>query len=296
MKIISIIRHSSSNFIDFELNLDKNLFSISGDYNQIFQVLMNILTNAVESMPIGGKIKINTKIQIINLEKSEFIRIEIADQGVGIAKDDLAKIFDPFFTTKRPTDKQFIRGLGLSMVHRIVQNHNGMIEVVCNEDLGTTFKIYLPKGSKTISTTTTNIDVPIKPKVHTKKKKSTKTKIKKNLILVIEDNVDLLEIMKIRLERENIKGIYCNNPLDGITKFKENKQLINLVVLDYLMPEMTGLEVFRILKEIEDDIKVILVTGYAKDAIKSKDIGIIDIMSKPLNYGNFLSKIYSIIK
>lgn len=298
-EIVSMARHSTSQNIQFNIELEKKLFPISGDYNQIFQVLMNIITNAVESMPEGGKISIKTKNQEINLEKSEFVMIEITDMGIGISKEDLTKIFDPFFSTKGPTVKHSVRGLGLSMVHRIIQNHNGTIEVISVVDQGTTFRIYLPKNLTLPASPSSKSTQTLKKKTSktlVKKRKKSKTGTKKRkLVLVIEDNSDLLEIMKIRFDKEKINGLYTEYPLEGIELFKKHRNNIDLVVLDYIMPEMTGLEVYSILKEIQKDVKVVLVTGYAKNAIKSKDIGILEIMSKPLNYDSFLSKITAIM-
>ncbi len=291
-EVVSIVKSSSS--IKFRLNLEKILYPISGDQNQLFQVFLNVLTNSIESMPKGGNIEIKTSNQLINVEKGEFVLIEVIDQGTGIPEEDLTKIFDPFFSTKNPSDNQ-IRGLGLSMVYRIIQNHNGMVELVNNIDTGCTCRIYLPKSDSKSPKEPLNKTKSTNKRVKTESNTKTERDKKNSIILVIEDNADLLEIMKIRFGQENINGLFSSNPKEGIELFKKNKDKISLVILDYLMPELTGLEVFRRLKKINPKINAILVTGFAKDAIKSKDIGIIEIMSKPLDYNCFFNKIASVI-
>jgi two-component system NtrC family sensor kinase len=129
--------------IDLEKKLDPELPQVLADFDKIQQVLINIMLNAIQAMPDGGKLTIGTSVAEdvkINKEIKNTVRIDITDTGVGIPQENLNKLFTPFFTTK---EKGKGVGLGLSVVHGIIEKHNGKIEVASTPDEGTTFRIYL---------------------------------------------------------------------------------------------------------------------------------------------------------
>ena len=281
--VIAISKKTFKEPVNINVKLQKDLFLIKGDYNQIFQMFFNLLSNAIEALTNGGSINITTKNTFLkrSTNENEFISIKIKDTGKGIEQDALSRIFDPFYTTKDAIDNRSIIGLGLTIVYRIVKNHNGFIEVESTIGEGSTFTVHLPGVSKSDNTVL----------------KSTKIQdlIKEKTIMVIDDSSDLLDIMKINFSQIGINGIFFDNPLKAIEKFKTTIDSIGLVIIDYLMPQMNGLEFFRELKKYKPDIKGIIITGYAKEVIKIKEEGILEILQKPLDFNYLTDKILNIV-
>ena len=174
-----------------------------------------------------------------------------------------------------------IIGLGLTIVYRIIQSHNGFIEVDSKIGEGTTFTIHLPGTSKSESKVLNSTKI--------------QDNIKEKTIMVIDDSIDLLEIVKINFSKKGIDGFFFDNPIHAIEQFKKHTESIGLVLIDYLMPEMNGLEVFRALKKYKPEIKAIIITGYAKDIIKSKEEGILEILQKPLDFTYLNNLIQNIV-
>jgi PAS domain S-box-containing protein len=139
-----LVRHQISlDNIKLEMKLEENLPPVNADFDQIQQVLINIILNATQAMPEGGTLTIATSVtKGVKIGKSskKTVRIDIKDTGVGIMKENLGRLFTPFFTTK---DKGKGVGLGLSVVHGIIERHKGKIEVESKSNVGTTFAIYL---------------------------------------------------------------------------------------------------------------------------------------------------------
>lgn len=277
--------------IKSKFELAVNLYSFKGDEAKIHTLFSNIISNAFESMIEGGILEIKTSnVNITNHKKlidGDYIKIEIHDEGRGITPDLLPDIFNPFVTDKKKSNIGYNIGLGLTTAKKIVTDHKGLIEVNSIVGKGSTFSIFLPKFEE-------------ETKIRKTKKGKVKKVIKKKLtqsktILIIDDNIDLLEIMKINLSKEGFNILYSSNANEGIQLFKEHLIEISLVILDYLMPDKNGLEVFEELKEINPKIKVILVTGYTKDMLSMKEAGIIDIITKPFNFKAFSKKVSSII-
>jgi signal transduction histidine kinase len=139
-----LVRHQISlENIELELKLDPGLPLVLAGFDQIQQVMINVILNATQAMPEGGKLTIATSLAKgvrINEALKDAVRIDVSDTGVGIPKENLSKLFTPFFTTK---EKGKGVGLGLPVVHGIIERHKGKIEVASEVDKGTTFTIYL---------------------------------------------------------------------------------------------------------------------------------------------------------
>ena len=144
-----------------EFSIEEDLWPVDVDVGQISQVIHNVVMNANEAMPDGGRIRVsgeNTTIegtQDLPIIPGRYVRVSITDQGLGIAEEDIAKVFDPFFTTK-PEGK----GLGLATTYSIVKNHDGHITVESELGKSTTFQIYLPASEKTVQETAEDRVIP----------------------------------------------------------------------------------------------------------------------------------------
>ncbi len=251
---------------DIELKtllIDKELI-VMADTNQIEQVLMNLATNARDAMPNGGTITLGTELAEID---DEFIKVHgygevgkyalitFSDTGAGMDEQTKEKIFEPFFTTK---DVNKGTGLGLAMAYGIIKQHNGYINVYSELGEGTTFRIYLQfvkykreeKEPETISVA----------------RGGTET------ILVAEDNAEVRAVTNEILTGAGYKILEAVDGEDAIHKFMENKDEINLLILDAIMPKKNGKEAYEAISQAKPDVKVIFTSGYTADIIYSKGV------------------------
>lgn len=264
--------------------VDKNV-TVMVDPGQIEQVLMNLCTNARDAMPNGGLLSIRTETKYLDenyaktydLEKPGlYVLLTVTDSGVGMDEQTRQKIFEPFFTTK-----EFGKGtgLGLSIVYGIIKQHNGHITEYSEPGMGTTFKIYLPLvKSKSEEPKAAEVVTP---------------KGGKETILVTEDNKEVRALTKAVLEEFGYKVIEAVDGEDGINKFMTNKDTIQLVMLDVVMPKKSGKEASIAIKKIRPEVKILFTSGYTADIIQRKDIldEEADFVTKPVTPHELLTKI-----
>ncbi|MCJ7617805.1 MAG: response regulator [Desulfobacterales bacterium] len=206
--------------------------------------------------------------------------ISVTDSGAGMDEETRKKIFEPFFTTKEMGRGT---GLGLSIIYGIVIQHNGFINVFNEPGKGTTFKIYLPVIKSAIEETEAETLPPPKGGAET--------------VLVAEDDEVVRTITKTILDRFGYKVIEAVDGEDAVTKFKENKDTIDIVILDVIMPKKHGKMVYDEIKELCPEIKAIFTSGYTSDLIDKKGIleeGI-NFIQKPVLPNELLRKIREVL-
>ena len=245
---------SGSN-IKTEFHIPDELLPANVDEAQIAQVITNIVINARQAMPTGGKLVIkaeNVRIeeqQLLFLKPGHYVKLIIQDTGIGIPKEHINRIFDPYFTTKQKGS-----GLGLTVVYSIIKNHEGYITADSELGKGTTFEIYLPA-------------IPKKEK----KKALEHGKLK---ILVMDDEEIVLEVIKemLRILGHEVKGV--KDGKEAIEVYKEAKQKgdpFDVVILDLTVPTgMGGEEAVKELLKIDPEVKAIVSSGYSNDPIMSE--------------------------
>ncbi len=250
MKIL--IRSIGKN-IKVEYSLEPMLNAVEADPSQIEGAIINLSINSRDAMPTGGVLRIETSNvefdkeitrQIPDARPGRYACLSVSDTGVGMDDETKRKIFEPFFTTK-PIGKG--TGLGLSIVYGIVKSHKGFINVYSEPGRGTTFKAYFPATDKTPldELTTAQHEIP----------RGTET------ILIVDDELTLLDLTKELLEGLGYTVLTAAGPHQGIKVYKERHDEIQLVILDMLMPEMTGNQVYPVLKEVNPGVVVLLATG-----------------------------------
>jgi signal transduction histidine kinase/CheY-like chemotaxis protein len=256
-----IIKTSSNMFgrtkkaINIHKKYQKDAWFVNVDQGQIEQVLLNMYVNAAQAMPTGGDIYISSENVILDenfvkpfqIKHGKYVKISIQDNGIGMDEKVMQKIFDPFFTTKKAEKGS---GLGLSMAYGIIKKHGGIIDVSSEKGKGSTFDIYLKVSEK-----------PIK-----KEKKISQSVLTGNeSILVIDDEEVIVEHIKEMLETLGYKVFSSLKGKDALEIYKNNFKDIHLVILDMIMPEMNGSEVYQHLKEINPKVKILLASGYTAD-------------------------------
>jgi two-component system cell cycle sensor histidine kinase/response regulator CckA len=276
--------------IELKIRSSTDELRVMADAGQLEQVLVNLTTNAVDAMPLGGMLDIS--VMEINLDQEyknvhgygipgRYALLTFSDTGHGMDEATRQKIFEPFFTTKE-TGKG--TGLGLSIIYGITKQHNGYINCYSEPGKGTTFKIYLPIIDKStgLTETTTTFLAP---------------QSGVEMILLAEDDSQLRDLTKNVLEGYGYTVIAAVDGEDALAKFAEHGENIHLTVLDVIMPKKNGREVFEEIRKIRHDSKVLFTSGYPeevfnKDEIESKGM---DFIAKPVIPMDLLKKIRQVL-
>ena len=277
---------------DIELKIiltDKEL-PVMADSGQIEQVLMNLCTNARDAMQDGGGLTIETEVMEMD---SEFTRehgygspgiyalLSVTDTGIGMDEKTKEKIFEPFFTTKGLRKGT---GLGLSMAYGIIKQHKGYINVQSELGKGARFNIYLPvvKSVEAEENKYMGTVVPVR---------GTET------ILLAEDELFLREVTKEMFEEYGYKVIDAVDGEDAMEKFMKNKDDVQLLLLDAIMPKKNGKEVYMEIRKIRPDIKTVFLSGYSADVVQDKGIHEegLTLISKPISPAELLIKIREVL-
>jgi len=239
--------------------------SVLADPTQIEQVLLNLCVNAAHAMTImrqegeaqGGKLNLNIEkihagIHFLQYQQDvkpgEYWHISISDTGIGIPKEALEKIFNPFYTTKK---KGVGTGLGLAMVNNIIKQHKGFIQVYSEVGYGTNFNLYLPvhKGDSDSFATAKEVYI----------------YTGEGVILVVDDDKVIRRSTKAMLETCGYQVILAHDGVEGVEVLKKRHKEIDLVILDMVMPKLSGNETFIKMKKIQKDVKVLLNSGFRRD-------------------------------
>lgn len=238
--------------------LNPIISNVKVDPGQIEQVIMNLVVNARDSMPRGGKITIETgDVELVNgdwqyefeYKQGHYVKLTVTDTGYGITPEVKAHIFEPFFTTKAQGKGT---GLGLSTVYGIVKQSDGYITVYSEVGIGTTFKLYFPAvGDEALVSTPNNRVI----------------ENGSEIILLVEDNDEVRNIAKLILETNGYKVLEADRARKAIEIFDTYEEAIHLVITDVVMPEMSGRELAEFLREKHQDVKVLFMSGYTDDAV-----------------------------
>jgi signal transduction histidine kinase/CheY-like chemotaxis protein len=276
--------------IELKFHLEAADKFVMADADQMDQVLLNLVTNARDSMPHGGAIIIATCV--VTLEDDfvkrhdqqnggKYLLVTVSDNGVGINEDIRESIFDPFFTTKEVGKGT---GLGLSMVYGIVKQHNGIIELDSETGKGTTFRIYLPLIEPVIKKEQGKSPVFLQGNMET--------------ILVAEDDTAVMGLLKGLLEKNGYNVITATNGEEAVRKFIDHRDSIRLILLDVIMPRKNGKEVYDEIIGIRSDIKAIFMSGYTNDIIDWKGAlqEDINLISKPVRPDDLLLKLREVLE
>ncbi|MEW5946330.1 MAG: response regulator [bacterium] len=285
-EVVEILKGTISKNIRIETELSADTWHVAVDANQMIQALLNVCINACDAMPDGGLLKIQSQ----NIERGgkqtgaggagpgRFCAVTVSDTGKGIDKDIREKIFDPFFTTK---ERNKGSGLGLSISHGIVRAHDGFIRLERTGKNGTTFKILMPAAEPDAPSSETA------PEEKPSKKAGGR-------ILVIDDDRDFLQMAQEALEMEGFDVTVSQSGREAVEKYGKHMDEIDIVVLDMMMPEMSGSDVFHSLREINPSVNVVLCSGYSIEGAATHLLndGALSFIQKPFDISE-LSEAFS---
>jgi PAS domain S-box-containing protein len=274
---LKLLRASLPSTIEIHQNIDKECGVILADPTQIYQVIMNLCTNAYHAMrEKGGILELTlTEVTIdsadlpynLDMNSAPYLRLAISDTGHGMDRAVTERIFDPYFTTKSPGEGT---GLGLSMVHGIISSHDGYINVYSEPGEGTTFYVYLPRidvDTKVLEVISTELA----PKGE-------------EYILLVDDDEQIVNVLQQILERLGYRVEARTSSVEALKAFQAQPEKFDLVITDLTMPNMTGTELAKRLIDIRSDIPIILCTGFSETISenKAKAIGIREYVMKPI--------------
>jgi len=271
-------------------DLANNLFMIDADRKQIEQTLLNLYINAADAMPEGGNLFLKTMnvthkdigINTHNPKPGNYAMLVVRDTGTGMDEKTRERIFDPFFSTKETGQGT---GLGLAAAYGIIKGHGGYIDAKSRKGKGTTFKIYLP--AKEPGDKTEGVGVG----------ETSEASVPRGTILLVDDEEIVREVAQEMLKVMGYEVLTAKGGKDAIKIYKKNGDTIDLVLLDMVMPDIGGSEVYDRLKEKNPGIKVLLSSGYGIDgeAMEIMERGCHGFIQKPFKISDLSQEIQKIL-
>ena len=235
---------------------------VRADAGQLQQILVNLVVNARDAMPQGGKVVIETAdaeldetyaSQHVDLQPGSYVLLSVSDSGLGMNAETRSHLFEPFYTTKDPGKGT---GLGLSTVYGIVKQSGGHISVESIEGKGTTFRIYLPRIQEATEESDIRTSRPIERK-HTGPA----------TILIVDDETALRRLICFSLEKRKHKVLAAKDGAEAFEIFRQHAAEIQLIVTDLMMPRMDGLELKQNIVALRPDVKFLFMSGYAEHIV-----------------------------
>ncbi|QTD47991.1 PAS domain S-box protein [Sulfidibacter corallicola] len=273
---LKLLRATLPSTIEIHRDIDPNLGTVAVDPTQIHQVMMNLCTNAYHAMrESGGILTVRLShvvfdethnFEVRNLPFGHYALLSVADTGVGMSEQTMARIFDPFFTTKRLGEGT---GMGLSVVHGIVENHEGTIQVESELGRGTCFKVYLPIRNGNVGAGESQDTTSRRGREH---------------IYLVEDDPFLLKVQGRLLDRQGYRVTSFKNGSEALEAFLARPGEADLVISDQTMPKLAGVDLAKSLLKHRPNLPVILTTGFS-DVLSLEEtqrMGVRDLLMKPV--------------
>lgn len=288
-EVLNLLKSTSPPSVKIKQKLDPGIGTVLADPTHIHQIVMNLCTNANQAMLESGGI-LDVRLEAVkltqrsdprlgNLKKGDYIRLQISDTGHGMDMETKERIFEPFFTRKEVGSGS---GLGLSVVHGIINNYGGAILVDSSPGKGTTFSIYLPKHG---------IDPESLDKLDKKTVKGDE------YILFVDDEPEITFLGKKMLENLGYRVSIQSDSVSAFEEFKNNPQKYSLLVTDQNMPNIIGTELASKMRKIRPELKVIIITGYAEYLSEEMIMkhGISEVILKPMILSDFSKTIRRVL-
>jgi len=259
-EVRGLLAHTAPKSVEFQLVLDESLPPVAGDFGQVSQALMNLCINAIDAMDGEGTITLCTEVARLergalpgwpDLPAGEYVRLEIIDTGLGMDQDVLAHVFEPFFTTKDPKRGT---GLGLAMVYGTIQNHGGAILMDSKRGAGTRATIFMPVARGSVVPPRTSGIFPV---VRAAEGAGT--------ILLVDDEDMIRRSVKRVLVRLGYEVELAVNGLEALEFIRSRRKELSLVILDLLMPVMSGEEAFHRIRAFDPELPILIASGYAQE-------------------------------
>jgi PAS domain S-box-containing protein len=289
----SVAKRSSGMFwrtrkeISLQDKYQNGIWAVDMDEGQIEQVLLNLYVNAWQAMPGGGKLTLETKnvtldalaVKPYGVAEGRYVRISVTDTGSGMDEAVRRRVFEPFFTTKEMGRGT---GLGLASAYGIIQSHGGFINVHSEQGTGTTFHIFLPASDKEVASEPAQTEPYLKGN---------------ETILLVDDEAVIVEVGKKLLEVLGYRVMTARSGKEAVELYQKPEEAIDLVILDMIMPGMSGGETYDNLVKLNPDVRVLLSSGYSASG-QANDIlerGCDGFIQKPFDLNQLSQKTREIL-
>jgi len=288
-EVVRLLSRTVDKTITIEPRLVDDLAAVEGDAGQLNQMLLNLCLNAVDAMPGGGQLIIETANVTLSQEQAEpelqpgpHVRLRVIDTGIGMDAETRQRIFEPFFTTKKGQPGRPHSGLGLAMVYGIVRSHGGAIRVYSEVGRGSTFEVYLPALAR---------PAPPPPIPAAAPTGGAET------VLVVDDEDFIRHLLQRALEDAGYTVLLAENGPQALELYRARGPEIDLVILDMGLPQVSGREVFHHLRQLNPDAVVLISSGYAEDdqARAMIEAGARGFLAKPYDLNELLSKVRQVL-
>jgi CheY-like chemotaxis protein len=277
--------------IEIRTSIDPDVHPVKGNVTQLHQVLLNLCVNARDAMPQGGVLRIEARNVVLEGHRTPWrehpvsgpcVALKVSDTGQGMTDTVLKHIFEPFFTTKPPSQGT---GLGLSTVQGIVKAHQGFVEVSSTPGKGTEFQVFLPAA----------------PAARLEPTPAIRTLVsagQNEQILVVDDEIALLEMVRQTLESFHYRVLTARNGGEALAIFQQYRGEIHAVIIDMMMPVMDGPATIQALRKLEPGLKFIGVSGLGSEAelMKAGALKVPAFLKKPFATEELLTTLRQVLK
>jgi PAS domain S-box-containing protein len=261
--LLSTLRRLVPETIEIQIRHAEDLPLVKADAGVVEQILLNLATNARDAMTDGGTLRIATTARKLEARHrdahgwgtpGEYVCIAVSDSGVGMDGDAVEKIFEPFFTTKEPGSGT---GLGMAMVYGLMKQHTGFVDVKSDPGVGTTVTVYFPVSDA-------EEEEPQEPQEPVTHARGTE------MVLIVEDEEPIRRATKRLLERYGYTALLATDGEEALRVLEERGTNVQLVITDFVMPRMTGPQLYAAVRERGLQTRFIMVSGYSEDADETR--------------------------
>ena len=286
---LKMLRSLMPTTVEIRKNIETDSSMIIANPTEVYQILMNLCTNAAQAMgEKGGQLEVclsevNIDSAIVTdfgmLQHGSYVKLTVKDTGCGIENDVMERIFEPFFTTKGVDGGT---GMGLSVVHGIIESYGGLVTVKSEPGKGTTFSVFFPRIE---STDTQQAET------------SGKVPGGEELILLVDNEKPIVDVMTQMLERLGYAVVGETSSIDALEILRAEPGKFDLVITDYAMPDMTGKQIAKEIMNFRPDIPIILCSGFSEDIDfdQAKNAGIRRFVPKPIDWKHMATTIRNLL-
>lgn len=276
--VITLLRQTLAENINVACEMNSDELVVTGDPGQLEQVLLNLALNSRDAMPAGGELTISSGTVTFDLAghmpepdslPGRYAMLRVADTGSGISAEDLERIFEPFFTTRGQGRGS---GMGLAMVYGTVRNHGGFTEVDSKPGQGAVFTVYLPQDVR---------EAPVEPEPPA----NPAPDVGSARILVVDDEDLVRDVARSMLEVCGFDVVDFSNGQDAVDYYRDHGDRVDLVLIDMVMPGMSGRECFKAIRGMDPDVLAVLSTGFGEDGEAREVVqdGMVGLVLKPFS-------------
>jgi len=287
-EVLDLVSAKLSPSVTVHARLDAGPAAVLGDATQVHQVVANLATNAIQAMPAGGTLRVELAVEHVEAPRAatigaraagEYVVLTVADTGAGIAPEIIDRIFDPFFTTKEVGTGT---GLGLSLVHGIVTELGGAIDVASTLGAGSTFVVYLPRSGDSAGPGD--------------EKESTPPRGDGQRVLVVDDEEPLMQLATRTLADLGYVPIGFTSSAAALAAFRAEPERFDALITDERMPEMSGSALIREVRSMRSAMPVVLMSGYLGAPASRLAIGADEVLQKPLSARDLATSLARVLR